>query len=89
MGSRLRRGVIARLRPRRCKRAIIVLTPILRWGISGQPDTLLSPLQMRLPERKGGALLASQATRLKSGVMIMRIIYISALKCGDSEEHTS
>jgi len=53
-----------------------------------RPDILLSPLQMRIPGRKGGALQASLATRLKSGVMIMRIIYITAFQCGDSEEHT-
>jgi len=53
-----------------------------------QPDIILSPLQMRIPGRKGGALKASLATRLRSGVMIIRFIYIIALKRGDSEEHT-
>jgi len=144
--------------------------PHLQMGDLRQPDILLSPLQMRIPGRKGGALQASLATRLKrlsdksghggffvhlhendarnaancqdqrwfyyatrlsesacrggactalhsfgcidyiregrsmhshydarhrlmgqplrSGVMIIRFIYIIALKCGDSEEHT-
>jgi len=62
--------------------------PHLQMGDLGQPDILLSPLQMRLLGRKGGASRASLATRLKSGVMIMRAIYITALKRGKSEKPT-
>ncbi len=62
--------------------------PHLQMGDLWQPDILLSPLQMRLPGRKGGVPRASLATRLKSGANIIRTIHISALKRGDSEEHT-
>ena len=62
--------------------------PHLQMGDLGQPDTLLSHLQMRLPGWKGGASPASLATRLKSGVMIMRAIYITALKRGESGKPT-
>ncbi len=62
--------------------------PHLQMGDLRQPDILLSPLQWRLPGRKGGASRASLATRLKSGVMIMRAIYITGLKRGESEKPT-
>jgi len=39
--------------------------PHLQMGDLRQPDIILSPLQMRIPGRKGGALQASLATRLK------------------------
>jgi len=61
--------------------------PHLQMGDLGQPDMLLSSLQMRLPGRMVEVPRASPATQLESGVNIIRTIHIPAWKRGDSEEH--
>jgi len=63
----------------------MVLTAVFKWGIWCSPTPSSISLEMRNMGRRGGRI-RTQATRMNSGVTIIRAIYITALKRGDSEE---
>ena len=66
------------------------LAPIFRWGIGSSPTiSSISPSNEDFPEGGESAASAPQATRLKSGVNMMRAIGISInphLQMGDPEQ---
>ena len=70
--------------------ATIVLTPeFIRGDLRGPAHPPLHPPQMRLPESEEGVPRRLRVTRLKSGVNMMRAIYITVLKRSDLGEELS
>jgi len=55
----------------------MILAPIFRWGTRGSATPSSISLEMRSMRRRGGRI-RTQDTRMKSGVTIIRAIYITA-----------